>query len=109
MLFNEDPLARKILLDVLKQSENIPARVAVCKALSQARADQKIVVNSEDFIPPLFDILKTDFGESAKFAAEAILIFDYDQISEPLEGMVTNTSMPLKAKLNAIYVLRLQP
>jgi len=109
MLFNEDPLARKILLDVLKQSENVPARVAVCKALGQARAEQKVVVNKGDFIPPLFDILKTDFGESAKFAAEAILIFDYDQISEPLEGMVTNTSLPVKAKLNAIYVLRLQP
>ncbi len=109
MLFNEDPLARKVLLEVLKQSENVPARVAVCKALSQARAEQKIVENKEDFIQPLFDILKTDSGESAKFAAEAILIFDYNEISEPLEGMVTNTLLPVKARLNAIYVLRLQP
>lgn len=109
MLFNEDPLARKILLDALKQSENIPARVAVCRALSQARAEQKTVVKKEDFILPLFDILKTDFDDSAKYAAEAILIFDYDQISEPLEAIVTDTSLPVKARLNSIYALRLQP
>ena len=69
MLFNEDPLARKILLDALKQSENVPARVAVCRALSQALAEQKAIDDKEDFILPLFDILKTDFDESAKFAA----------------------------------------
>ncbi|MHC4912958.1 MAG: HEAT repeat domain-containing protein, partial [Planctomycetota bacterium] len=109
MLFSEDPLARKILLDALRQSENLGACVAVCKALSQARAEQKIVPNKEDFIPPLFDILKTETDDSAKFAAEAILIFEYDQISKPLEGMVTDPSLPVEARLNAIYALRLQP
>jgi len=109
MLFSEEPLARRILLDALRQSENLGACVAVCKALSQARAEQKIVANKEDFIPPLFDILKTEIDDSAKFAAEAILIFEYDQISKPLEGMVTDPSLPVEARLNAIYALRLQP
>jgi len=109
MLFSEDPLARKILLDALRQSENLGARVAVCKALSQARAEQKIVANKEDFIAPLFDILTTEVDDSAKFAAEAMLIFEYDQISKRLEGMVTDPSLPVEARLNAIYALRLQP
>ncbi len=109
MLFSEDPLARKILLDALRQSENLGARVAVCKALSQARAEQKIVANKEDFITPLFDILATEVDDSAKFAAEAMLIFEYDQISKPLEGMVTDPSLPIEARLNGIYALRLQP
>jgi HEAT repeat protein len=109
MLFSEDPLARKILLDALRQSENLGARVAVCKALSQARAEQKIVANKEDFITPLFDILATEVDDSAKFAAEAMLIFEYDQISRPLEGMVTDPSLPIEARLNGIYALRLQP
>jgi len=107
MLFNEDPLARKILLDALKQSENVPARVAVCRALSQALAEQKAIDDKEDFILPLFDILKTDFDESAKFAAEAIQIFDYDQISEHLAEAV-DPLLPVEARLNAIYALRLQ-
>jgi HEAT repeat protein len=109
MLFSEDPLARKILLDALRQSENLGARVAVCKALSQARAEQKVVADKEDFIVPLFDILTTEVDDSAKFAAEAMLIFEYDQISKPLEGMVTDPSLPIEARLNAIYALRLQP
>jgi len=109
MLFSEDALARQILLDVLRQSENVAARVAVCKALSRARTEQKLVEDKENFIPPLFDILTTEVDESAKFAAEAILIFEYDQISKPLEGMVTDPSLSVKARLNAIYALRLQP
>jgi HEAT repeat protein len=109
MLFSEDALARKILLEVLRQSENVTARVAVCKALSQARTEQKLIEDKENFIPPLFDILTTEVDESAKSAAEAILIFEYDQISKPLEGMVTDPSLSVKARLNAIYALRLQP
>jgi hypothetical protein len=35
MLFSEDPLARRILLDALRQSENLGARVAACKALTR--------------------------------------------------------------------------
>ena len=109
MLASEDPLARKILLDTLKQSENIAARMAVCRALSQARAEQKPIKNKENFIPPLFDILNTDVGDSAKLAAEAILIFEYEQISKPLEKMAAEPSLSPKARLNAIYALRLQP
>lgn len=67
MLASEDPLARKILLDTLRQSENIAACLAVCKALSQARAEQKPIKNKEDFIPPLFDILNTDVGDSTNW------------------------------------------
>jgi len=109
MLFSEEALARKVLLDVLKQSENIAARMAVCKALSQARAEQKPIKNKENFIPPLFGILNTEVGDSAKLAAEAILIFDYEQISKPLERMVSDPSLLARARLNAIYALRLQP
>ena len=109
MLFTDDPLARKILLEALKQSENIAACVAVCKALSQARAEQKPIRNKEDFIQPLFDILSVGTDDSAKLAAEAILIFEYGQIAKRLEGLSITTSLPVQARLNAIYALRLQP
>jgi HEAT repeat protein len=109
MLFNEDPLARKILLEALEQSSNINARIAVCKALSLSRTEQKTIRNKEDFIQPLFDILSTETDDSAKLAAEAILIFDYGQIAKRLEGLSTTATMPVQARLNAIYALRLQP
>ena len=110
MLFSEDPMARRVLLEVLKQSENSVARMAVCKALSQSRAGQQPVKDKEDFTGPLLEILTTeeDFSRG-KLAAEATLIFEYEQISKPLEGIITGTSVPTKAKLNAIYALKLQP
>ncbi len=110
MLFSENPLARKILLDVLKQTENSAARVAVCKALGQTRAAQERIKQKGDFIQPLLEILtaEEDF-DRAKLAAEATLIFEYEQIQEQLEKIVTDTSLSAKARLNAIYALKLQP
>ena len=109
MLFSEDPLARKILLAVLKQSENSAARVAVCKALSRTRGTKEPVKQKDDFIQPLLDILTTEDSAVAQLAAEATLIFEYEQISEPLERLTTDTSLPAKARLNAIDALKLQP
>jgi len=110
MLVSEEPLARKILLDALKQSENIAARIAVCKALSQAGASQEAINQKGDFIQPMLNILTTDEDFTrAKLAAEATLIFEYEQISEQLEKIVTDPSQPTRARLNAICALKLQP
>jgi HEAT repeat protein len=110
MLFSDKPPARKILLAVLKQTENSAARVAVCKALSQTRAAEEPIKGKGDFIQPLLEILTTeeDF-DRAKLAAEATLIFEYEQIQQRLEKIVTDTSLSAKARLNAIYALKLQP
>ncbi len=109
MLFSEDPLAREILISVLKQPENIAARVAVCKALSQTRGMKEPIRQKGDFIQPLLEILTTEDSAVAKLAAEATLIFEYEQISEPLEKLITDSSLPVKARLNAINALKLQP
>jgi HEAT repeat protein len=110
MLFSKDASARKILLGVLRQSENSAARGAVCKALNQARASQESVSSKRDFIQPLLEILTgdEDFAE-AKPVAEALLIFKYEDISEQLKAIVTDTSLSAGARLNVIYVLQLQP
>jgi len=110
MLFNVNPQARKILLDALKQTENAPAQMAVCKALSQARLAQKPVQNEGDFAEPLINILtSTEDATLVRLAAEAILMFEYEQIQKQLEEMVTNTALPARARLNAMYVLQLYP
>jgi HEAT repeat protein len=109
MLFSEDPAAREILLSVLRQSENSAARMAVCKALIQARPEQKRIQDKGDFIQPLLEILPTKIAPEAKLAAEGLLIFEYEQISEPLEKVVTSPTLPVNTRLNAIYALKLQP
>ncbi|HUW20156.1 MAG TPA: hypothetical protein VMW16_12730 [Sedimentisphaerales bacterium] len=110
LLFSKNPLAREILLAVLRQSENGMARATICRILVKAGAEHRAVERSEDFIPALFEILSTEQDFSiARLAAEATLLFEYEQISEQLERMATDISLPVKARLNAVYALTLQP
>jgi len=108
MLFHDDPKAREILLDALKQSENSPARMAVCKALNQARVSKKAVKNDKDFIEPLLGVFDTKTDAEAQLAAEATLIFEYDKIRESLDKIFTDPNKPVKTKINAIHALKLR-
>jgi HEAT repeat protein len=108
MLFSDNTRARQVLIDTLKQSENKQARMAVCRALTVSRETRRPIRNKTDFIEPLANILKTEEGSPAKFAAEALLIFDYDAIANILEPMAKDESMPVKARLNAIYAMKMQ-
>jgi len=108
MLFSDSARARQVLIDTLKQSENKQARMAVCRALTVSRETRRPIRNKNDFIEPLANILKTEEGNPAKFAAEALLIFDYDAIANILEPMAKDESMPVKARLNAIYAMKMQ-
>jgi HEAT repeat protein len=109
MLFDKDPAARTILLDTLKQTENTAARAAICKALSQTRVGLEPIKNKEDFIQPLLNILATDSSATAKLAAEATLIFEYEQISEQIEKLINDPSLAIETRLNALYALELHP
>jgi HEAT repeat protein len=109
MLFSEDPAAREILLSVLEQSKNSAARIAVCKALIQARSEQRPIMEKGDFIQTLLQILSTNITSEAELVAEALLLFEYEQISKLLEDVVTEQLLPVRARLNAIYALKLQP
>jgi HEAT repeat protein len=109
MLFSEDPAAREILLSVLEQSKNSAARMAVCKALIQARSEQRPIINKVDFIQPLLQILSTNVSSEAELVAEALMLFEYEQISDLLENVVTEQSLPVNVRLNAISALKLQP
>jgi HEAT repeat protein len=107
MLFNENPLARQILLDTLGQPGNSAARVAICKALTQTRATDRRIPNKDDFIQPLLEILASDDTAAAKLAAEATLIYDYEEVQKDLERILTDTLV--QSRLNAILALKLRP
>ncbi|OHB60311.1 MAG: hypothetical protein A2168_04030 [Planctomycetes bacterium RBG_13_50_24] len=108
MLFHDDPKAREILLDALIQNENGPARMAVCKAIIQARVAKKTIQNDQDFIEPLLGILNTENDAETQLAAEATLIFEYDKIRDSLEKIFTDPNKPAKTKINAIHALKLR-
>jgi HEAT repeat protein len=108
MLFHDNPKARKILLDALKQSQNSPARMAVCQALIQARVSKKAVKNDQDFIEPLLGVFDTNTDAEAPLAAEATLIFEYDKIKGSLDKIFTDPNKPVKTKINTIHALKLR-
>ncbi len=109
MLFSDNTLARKTLLDALKQVKNSAARMAVCRALIQTRSSQEPVKNKDDFVGPLLSVLDTELEAEAQLAAEATLIFEYEKIGKLLEDMATDASKPVKTRLNAIRALKLRP
>jgi hypothetical protein len=108
MLFHDDPKAREILLDALRQVENSPARMAVCKAMIKARVSKQVVKNDQDFIEPLLGVFDTKNDAEVQPAAEATLIFEYDKIKESLDKIFTDPNKPVKTKINAIYALKLR-
>jgi HEAT repeat protein len=108
MLFHNDPKAREILLDALKQSQNSPARMAVCKALIQARISKTAVKNDQDFIEPLLGLLDTQNDTEAQLAAQATLIFNYDSIIGSLNKIFEDPNKPVTAKVNAVHALKLR-
>ncbi len=109
ILEDDSEAARGILLETLKMEKNTAARIAVCRALSKSRTEKREIKKKEDFVIPLLSILVTSQETSeVKLAAEALLIFDYSQISTKLNMIAADASSPLNARLNAIYALRLR-
>ncbi len=109
LLQSDDSKARKVLLEVLRQSENAAARTAVCKALSQARSSREPIKDKNDFLQPLLEMLTAEDSTQSRLAAEAMLIFDYEQVGKQLQTIADDETQPVKLRLNAIYALRLQP
>ena len=109
MLFSDNSLARKTLLDALKQVKNSAARIAVCKALIQTRSSNEPVKNKDDFIMPLLAVLDTELDTEAQFAAEATLIFEYEKIGKLLEDTAADASKPVRTRLNVLRALKLRP
>ncbi|MBN2272245.1 MAG: HEAT repeat domain-containing protein [Sedimentisphaerales bacterium] len=109
LLLSDNPLAREILLGALKQAENVAVWDAVCKALIQAGMERGTIGRADDFIEPLLGVMAAESSTTAKLAAEATLIFPYERISEQLDKIINDDSVPLKAKLIVIYALELHP
>jgi len=110
LLFKESPAARELVLEAVTQSNNATAKAAVCKALDASRTDPRQLRNAEDFLPPLIGLLRTsEDGNLATLAAEATLMFSYDQVQSDLEKIVDDSQLSAKIRSNAVYALQLHP
>lgn len=110
LLFKDEPAARELVLDALKQAENPAARTAVCKALDRSRSDPRPLKSKEDFLQPLLSIVGTEADPAVvKSAAEATLMFSYDQVQAGLEKTAGDSQLPVAIRSNAVYALQLHP
>ncbi len=108
ILLSDNPMAREILIEILRQPENTAARMAICKTLIQTKLSKQEIKNENDFIQPLLSVLNTENDEEAQLAAETTLIFNYDQIGNLLENLATDPNKPNKTRINAINALKIR-
>ena len=108
LLFHADPNARGILLDVLRQSENRQARMAVCQSLIKAKADGQTVKDAQSFVEPLLVVFGSENGDETRLAAEATRSFEYAHISQSFEKLLGDASKPVAARVNVVRALKLR-
>lgn len=107
LLTSEHPEARTILLEVLARTDAPGARAAICEALSRTQGKLR---DREDFIQPLVGVITSEQDMAIiRLAAEATLMFAYDQIQSELERAVDDPSLSAAARMNVIYTLRRHP
>ncbi len=109
LLVDPDPAARVVLLEALADVKNDAARTAVCRALTQGRSAQRVPANKADFIGPLMKMAAGTNSELARLAAEATLVFKYNEISPTIEILLADPNAAPGARLNAVYLLKLHP
>ncbi len=109
MLESDDPAARAVILQVLRTNENQQARLAVCQAISESRG-KRAIPNNTEFIGPLMSFLiEQRDPASVRLGTEALLIFKYEQVEQPILAAIADKALPIEARLNAVQALRLQP
>lgn len=106
LLKSEEKAARAILLETLAIKDNSAARQAICNTIINSR---HAIADKDDFLKPLLAILAESDGKDARLAAEATLIFEFDEISDALTQIAVSAENPRQIRLNALYALKLRP
>lgn len=108
LLLQNDAPSREILLTALRSEEIPAARLAVCRALIKSRALSQTISRAE-FLEPLLSIIQGKSAEQAQVAAEALLLFDYASIEEPIRSLIQNRELDKQIRIQAIDALQLRP
>ena len=108
LLENDDP-SREILLSAMESGEHALAREAVCKALVKSQGLGQTIGFLEVFREPLLWILEDESAQEAKPAAEALLLFDFSEVSPALEQILEDETLARQVHMNAIYALQIRP
>ena len=109
LLLNKDNASRDLLISVITASDNPPAVKAVCKALIKSRVVGTTIGSRDMFLEPLLGLLSVSDAETARLAADALLVFRFDDISERLDTLSHDTTADKRVRYNAVYALQIRP
>jgi hypothetical protein len=109
LLIRKDSAAQEVLLGAISAKDNPMAQTAVCRALIKGRTLGTAVGSLDVFLKPLIEAVKSPDTVQARLAAEALLVFRFDQISEPLSDIAQSSTIEKQVRLNAIYAFQLRP
>lgn len=108
LLIRKDKESRDVLIEALGAKDNIPARMAACRALIKGRSLGAAAGSLDMFLPLLIDTLKSTDVALARLGAEALLVYRFDQVGTPLFDLVSSTTADKQARLSGIYALQLR-
>lgn len=108
LLLDKDSRANDVILQVLLDANNPPARIAVCNAIRQSGTWGDSIVKDNRYLDSLENILVSAGELQSKAAAEAMLIFDYPAVKNRLKNLINNTEKPISARLAALYALKIR-
>jgi hypothetical protein len=109
LLIRKDSAAQEVLLGALSAKDNPMAQTAVCRGLIKGRTLGAAEGSLEAFLLPLIDMLKNPDVSQARLAAEALLVYRFDQILAPLSALAGSSATDKQMRLNAIYAFQLRP
>ena len=96
-----------VLLEALVSKDNPAGRSAVCRGLVKSRAWSDKIPSRKEFKAPLLGMLVDEEGADAQLAGEALLIFEFAEVSSDLKRYARSEELDRYVRLNAIYALKL--
>ena len=109
LLLQDDSASRDVLVGALKRTDNPQASQAVCKALIKSRGLGQSIGSREIFLDPLMQLLAAAPSDQAGTAAEALLLFDFEDIDPGLNEILKNSQASQQARINVVYALQIRP
>ena len=109
LLRRGDNAAWELLLKALVSRDNPQAGHAVCRGLIESKSWSEGVRSRREFLEPLIGMLIDEAGENARLAADALLVFKYNEVAERLSNLARNAELKRQIRLNVVYALKLWP
>ncbi len=108
LLVRDDEISRQTLLETLSTPDNPAAQSAVCRALIKGRGVGAVSISKAYFIP-LVDAVKSTDSALARLAADALLMYDYQDAGTALAEIARSGDLEKQPRLNSIYALQIRP